>query len=264
MCDKKKTNIFCCGCLLFFIFFFPTSIFRYLHAMGVSDLAIEAAMKAEAEDETYHIISIVQSHLEQKYTITRKSRMSDTTTTHQIGEEKIVKQKSGREHRSLVTVSMDSSDDSKNNSPRLVERTVLKSDHTFTVTRTLVGENAGQMNCIQVLRTPSTVVVTRRWFLRASTPHDKDDGTDFLKEMEAMEDHVSVFFVRSVSCLVFSWNIFLRPTALLWCWWFLFFSFFVACVTNQSCLLRYTQYDAFVADEVNVKDLRAQLYQREQ
>ena len=198
MCvTKKKLTFFVVVVCCYLLFFFPHP-FRYLHAMGVSDLAIEAAMKAEAEDETYHIISIVQSHLEQKYTITRKSRMSDTTTTHQIGEEKIVKQKSGREHRSLVTVSMDSSDDSKNNSPRLVERTVLKSDHTFTVTRTLVGENAGQMNCIQVLRTPSTVVVTRRWFLRASTPHDKDDGTDFLKEMEAMEDHVSVFFVRSV------------------------------------------------------------------
>ena len=34
--------------------------------MGVSDLAIEAAMKAEAEDQTYHIIDIVQSNMEQK------------------------------------------------------------------------------------------------------------------------------------------------------------------------------------------------------
>ena len=47
--------------------------------MGVSDLAIEAAMKAEAEDDSYQIIAIVQSHMEQKFTITRKSRMSDKT-----------------------------------------------------------------------------------------------------------------------------------------------------------------------------------------
>ena len=55
------------------------TLYSYLHAMGVSDLAIEAAMKAEAEDDTYQIIAIVQSHMEQKFTITRKSRMSDKT-----------------------------------------------------------------------------------------------------------------------------------------------------------------------------------------
>ena len=60
-----------------------------------------------------------------------------------------------------MTVSLD-----HGNSPRLVERTVLKRDHTFTVTRTLVGESGGKMSCVQVLRTPKTVVVTRRWFLR--------------------------------------------------------------------------------------------------
>ena len=161
---------------------------RYLHAMGVSDLAIEAAMKAEAEDQTYHIIDIVQSNMEQKLIIHRKSRMADTTSTYPIGVERVLKQKSGREHRTLVTVSMDKS----GGSPRLVERTILKANHTFTVTRTLVGENGGQMNCVQVLRTPVTVVVTRRWFIRASTPHETDDGTDFLKEMAAMGQHVSV------------------------------------------------------------------------
>ena len=161
---------------------------RYLHAMGVSDLAIEAAMKAEGEGDTYHIIDVVSSHMEQKLTVTRKSRMSDVTMSYPIGVEKVVRQKSGREHKTLVTVSMDDE-----TSPRLVERTVLKSDHTFTVTRTLVGENGGTMNCIQVLRTPAQVVVTRRWFIRASPPHDKDDGTDFLKEMEAMEEHYEAF-----------------------------------------------------------------------
>lgn len=55
------------------------TLYSYLHAMGVSDLAIEAAMKAEAEDDSYQIIAIVQSHMEQKFTITRKSRMSDKT-----------------------------------------------------------------------------------------------------------------------------------------------------------------------------------------
>ena len=153
--------------------------------MGVSDLAIEAAMKAETEDETYHIIDIVQKNMEQKFTIKRKSRMSDTTSTYPIGVEVVIKQKSGREHKTLVTLSLDK----LNQSPRLVERTVLKVNHTFTVTRTLVGENGGEMSCVQVLRTPLAVVVTRRWFIRASPPHEKDDGTDFLKEMEAMEDH---------------------------------------------------------------------------
>lgn len=165
------------------------TLYSYLHAMGVSDLAIEAAMKAEAEDQTYHIIDIVQSNMEQKLIIHRKSRMADTTSTYPIGVERVLKQKSGREHRTLVTVSMDKS----GGSPRLVERTILKANHTFTVTRTLVGENGGQMNCVQVLRTPVTVVVTRRWFIRASTPHETDDGTDFLKEMAAMGQHYENF-----------------------------------------------------------------------
>ena len=39
------------------------------------------------------------------------------------------------------------------------------------------------------------MVVTRRWFIRASTPHETDDGTDFLKEMAAMGQHVSVSYV---------------------------------------------------------------------
>ena len=108
--------------------------------------------------------------------------------------ETTITQKSGREHKTLVTVALD-----HGHSPRLVERTVLKRDHTFTVTRTLVGESGGEMSCVQVLRTPKTVVVTRRWFLRASPPHDKDDGTDFLKEVEAMSEHYEAFVKNEAS-----------------------------------------------------------------
>ena len=229
--------------------------------MGVSDLAIEAAMKAEAEDQTYHIIDIVQSNMEQKLIIHRKSRMADTTSTYPIGVERVLKQKSGREHRTLVTVSMDKS----GGSPRLVERTILKANHTFTVTRTLVGENGGQMNCVQVLRTPVTVVVTRRWFIRASTPHETDDGTDFLKEMAAMGQHVSVSYVYL--CL-FDVYVVSRNTGVpatpgdQVC--IKFYQILILIFSNVFfCFIYYyiiKKYDNFVANEDNVSDLRAQLY----
>ena len=37
------------------------------------------------------------------------------------------------------------------------------------------------------------------FFKRASPPHDKDDGTDFLKEVEAMSEHYEAFVKNEAS-----------------------------------------------------------------
>lgn len=152
------------------------TLYAYLKAMGVSDLAIEAAMKAEAEGDTLHIID-VHGGPDAKFTITRRSRMSDKTMSFPLGIETTIKQNSGRQHRTTVSLMMQGG-------ARIVERTIIKEQHTFTVTRTLVGDPPNGMNCTQVLRTPSQAVVTRRWFNRADPVVPECDGSDFLKELD--------------------------------------------------------------------------------
>ena len=152
------------------------TLYAYLKAMGVSDLAIEAAMKSEADGDTLHIID-VHGGQDAKFTITRRSRMSDKTMTFPLGIETTIKQNSGRQHRTTVSLM-------RQGGARIVERTLIKDRHTFTVTRTLVGDPPNGMNCTQVLRTPTQAVVTRRWFNRADPVVPECDGGDFLKKLD--------------------------------------------------------------------------------
>ena len=152
------------------------TLYAYLKAMGVSDLAIEAAMKAEAEEDTLHIID-VQGGPNAKFTITRRSRLSDKTLSFPLGLKTTLVQDSGRKHETTVSLMMQGG-------ARIVERTLIKEHHTFTVTRTLVGDPPNGMNCVQVLRTPSQAVVTRRWFNRVDPVVPEMDGGDYLKKLD--------------------------------------------------------------------------------
>jgi hypothetical protein len=138
----------------------------YLKTMGVTEIACEAAMKAEKQYATYHVITIEN----EKYTVSRKSRMANRTSTYSFGNEQVETRKSGREFKILVR---------KTDTPRIVEETCIDNKQKFTLTRTLVMKD--RMHCRQVLKIPSKAVVTQRYFDRTSIPKDFEIDEDFMK-----------------------------------------------------------------------------------
>ena len=138
----------------------------YLKTMGVTEIACEAAMKAEKQYATYHVITIQGD----KYSVSRKSRMANRTCTYSFGREQVESRKSGREFKILIK---------KSDTPRIVEETCIDNKQRFTLTRTLVMKN--RMHCRQVLKIPSKAVVTQRYFDRTDIPKDFEIDEDFMK-----------------------------------------------------------------------------------
>ena len=138
----------------------------YLKTMGVTEIACEAAMKAEKQYATYHVITIEGD----KYTVSRKSRMANRSCTYSFATEHVETRKSGREFKILVR---------KSDTPRIVEETTIDNKQRFTLTRTLVMKD--RMHCRQVLKIPSKAVVTQRYFDRTTIPKDFEIDEEFMK-----------------------------------------------------------------------------------
>jgi hypothetical protein len=138
----------------------------YLKTMGVTEIACEAAMKAEKQYATFHIIDINGD----EYRVSRKSRMANRTCEFTFGRESVETRKSGREFKITIR---------KEAGPRIVEETCIDGKHRFTLTRTLVEKD--RMHCMQVLKIPSKTVVTQRYFDRQDLAKDFEIDEDFMR-----------------------------------------------------------------------------------
>ena len=134
--------------------------------MGVTEIACEAAMKAEKQYATFHIIDING----EDYKVSRKSRMANRTSEFAFGKEHVETRKSGREFKISVK---------KVEGPRIVEETCIDGKQRFALTRTLLTKD--RMHCMQVLKIPSKAVVTQRYFDRQKFSKDFEIDEDFMR-----------------------------------------------------------------------------------